>query len=75
MKSTSITKRKTFISNGITRICSHYIEWQLEDKNIIQLSDMDIEHIQNSLIENNVAGELCTINPQGKEICGWWSIQ
>ena len=74
MKSTVSRKRRNAVSRGIERICSHNIEWRLEGKGL-QLWDMDIEHIQNSLIENYVAGELCTISPSGKEVWGWWSIQ
>ena len=74
MKSSVKTKRRTAVSRGIERICSHSIEWRLDDRDI-QLSDMDVEHIQNMLIENYLSGELCTINPKGHEVCGWWSIQ
>ena len=74
MKSTVKRNRRKAVSRGIERICAHYIEWHLEGKGL-QLWDMDIEHIQNSLIENYVEGELCTINSNGKEVRGWWSIQ
>ena len=74
METTVKRTTRNSISKGITRICSHHIEWSLSDKEL-QLSDLDIEHIQNMLIDNYVAGELCTINPNGKEVSGWWSIQ
>jgi hypothetical protein len=74
MKSTAKSKSRKAISKGIERICSHYIEWRLDGKDL-QLWDVDIEHIQNCLIENYVQGELCTISPSGKEVRGWWSIQ
>jgi hypothetical protein len=67
-------KRRKAVSTGIERICAHYIDWRLDDRDI-QLSDMDIEHIQNCLIENYVQGELCTISPKGKTVWGWWNIQ
>jgi len=65
--------RRKAISRGIERICSHNIEWQFEGKGL-KLWDIDIELIQNSLIENNVAGELCTVSPTGKKVWGWWNI-
>ena len=68
------SKSRKAISTGIERICSHNIEWRLDAKGL-QLWDMDIEHIQNSLIDNYVAGELCTISPSGKTVLGWWNIQ
>jgi hypothetical protein len=75
MKSKASTgKRRKAVSKGIERICSHSIEWNLEGREL-ELSDLDIEHIQNMLIDNYVAGELCTIAPSGKEVFGWWSIQ
>ena len=67
-------KRRQAISKGIERICSHTIEWCLEGKGV-KLYDTDIEHIQNSLIDNYVEGELCTITPNGNVATGWWSIQ
>ena len=66
--------RRSPISTGIERICSHFIEWRLDGKGL-QLSDIDIEHITNMLIDNYISGELCTIAPNHKEISGWWSIQ
>ena len=70
---TNVKIRKA-ISKGIERICSHNIEWQLEAKGL-KLLDIDIEHIQNSLIDNYVAGELYTIAPNGNTVSGWWNIQ
>jgi hypothetical protein len=70
---TAVNSRKA-ISKGIERICSHHIEWQLEGKGL-QLWDIDMEHIQNCLIENDVEGELCTLSDKGQTIRGWWSIQ
>ena len=67
-------KRRQAISKGKQKICSHTIEWQLEGEKL-RLSDTDIEHIQNSLIDNYVSGELCTITPNGDIVNGWWSIQ
>ena len=55
-------KKRQAISKGIERVCSHTIEWRLDGKGL-KLSDTDIEHIQNSLIDNYVSGELCTIHP------------
>ena len=72
MKTT--VKRSNAVSKGIERICSHYIEWRLDCKGL-QLSDMDIEHIQNCLIDNCVEGELCTLSPNGFKVYGWWNIQ
>ena len=75
MKSTTVKRnRRKAVSRGIERICSHYIEWRLDGKGL-KLWDVDIEHIQNSLIENYVEGELCTITPNGHEVWGWWNIQ
>ena len=68
------TRRKTAVSRGTERICSHFIDWRLDDRDI-QLSDIDVEHIQNLLIENYLSGELCSVNSKGKEVSGWWSIQ
>jgi hypothetical protein len=67
-------KKRQAISKGMERICSHTIEWWLEGKGL-KLSDTDIEHIQNSLIDNYVSGELCTITPNGDTANGWWGIQ
>jgi hypothetical protein len=74
MKSTIKRQRRNAVSKGIERICSHNIEWILDGKGL-QLWDMDIEHIQNSLIDNYIAGELCTLTPSGKTVSGWWNIQ
>jgi len=74
MKTTVKRIRSRAVSTGIERICSHYIEWRLDGTGL-RLWDVDIEHIQNSLIENYVAGELCTLSSDGKEVRGWWSIQ
>ena len=75
MKSQTVKRnRRQAVSKGIERICAHYIDWRLDDRNI-KLSDMDIEHIQNMLIENYVEGELCTISPNGQQVWGWWNIQ
>ena len=74
MKSTAKQNRRQAVSRGIERICSHYIEWYLDGKGL-QLWDVDIEHIQNSLIENYVEGELCTISSNGQIVRGWWNIQ
>jgi len=71
---TTVNKGKKAISKGITRICSHYIEWYLNDKGL-KLTDFDIEHIQNMLIDNYVTGDVCTIVPNGSTVGGWWSIQ
>jgi hypothetical protein len=71
---TAVRKSRNAISTGIERICSHNIEWSLDGRGL-ELSDMDIEHIQNSLIDNYVEGELCTLTPKDKEVWGWWSIQ
>ena len=67
-------KRRKEISRGIERICSHNVEWQLDGKGL-RLSDIDVEHIQNSLIDNCIEGELCTISPSGMIVFGWWNIQ
>ena len=75
MKSLTVKrKRRKAVSRGIERICSHNIEWCLNGKGL-NLWDIDIEHIQNSLIDNFIEGELCTISPNGQEVWGWWSIQ
>jgi hypothetical protein len=65
---------KNPISKGIIQICSHYVEWYLNGKGL-HLSDFDIEHITNMLIDNYITGELCTISPNGNTVCGSWSIQ
>ena len=70
----NIEKRRSPISNGIINICSQTIEWYLNGKGL-QLSDFEIEHIQNMLIDNNLTGNLCTILPNGNTVDGWWSIQ
>ena len=66
--------KETAISKGIARICSHYIEWSLNAKGL-KLSAMDMEQITNTLIENSVEGELCTIAPNGTIVGGYWNIQ
>jgi hypothetical protein len=74
MKSTTVRKRRrSAVSTGIERICSHNVEWRLEGKGH-RLWDCDVEHIQNCLIENYVSGELCTIS-NGRTVWGWWNIQ
>ena len=72
--STTAKKSKQVVSEGEEKICSHTIEWYLEGEGL-KLSDTDIEHIQNSLINNYVSGELCTITPDGNVANGWWNIQ
>ena len=76
MKTATIVRRKRrqAVSKGMEKICSHVIEWCLEGKGL-KLSDTDVEHIQNLLIENYTTGELCTITPNGNVANGWWSIQ
>lgn len=74
MNKTVKRKRRNPVSRGIAKICSHNIEWYLEGKGQ-RLWDMDTEHIRNMLIENYVAGELCSIGSNGEEVRGWWSIQ
>jgi len=76
MNTTAPTKRKkrVSISKGIARICSHCIEWTLNGEEL-NLSEMDREHITNSLIENYLEGELSTITPNGEIVSGWWNIQ
>ena len=66
--------RRTAISKGIIRICSHFIEWNLDGKGL-DLSATDMEQITNALIENRLEGELCTISPNGTIVGGWWNIQ
>lgn len=60
-------------SSGTARICAHTIEWRLNREGI-RLTDMDIEHICNMLIENYIEGELCTLTPDNQEVRGWWNI-
>ena len=67
-------KRRSAVSTGIERICSHYIEWSLNDKGL-NLSEMDVEHITNALTENSLEGKLYTISPNGKIVGGYWNIQ
>ncbi|MDL2262984.1 hypothetical protein LJC11_05745 [Bacteroidales bacterium OttesenSCG-928-I21] len=76
MKTATTIKRKgrQAISKGREKICSHVIEWWLEGKGL-KLSDMDIEQIKNSLIENYTTGELNAISPNGNITNGWWSVQ
>jgi hypothetical protein len=71
---TTVKKGRNAISKGIARICSHNIEWSLNGKGL-NLSGMDMEHITNSLIDNSLGGELCTIAPNGETVGGWWNIQ
>jgi hypothetical protein len=78
MNTTVIRKRRIpipkGISKGIAKICSHNIEWHLEGKGH-RLWDVDIEHIQNMLIKNFIAGKLCSTGSDGEKVRGWWSIQ
>jgi hypothetical protein len=67
------TKRQA-ISKGIQKICGNIIEWRLNGKGL-DLSAMDLEQITNSLIDNYIEGELCTITPNGSTANGWWAIQ
>ncbi|MDR1983286.1 MAG: hypothetical protein LBQ28_00445 [Prevotellaceae bacterium] len=67
-------KRRQAVSTGTERICAHNIEWRLNGRGL-ELSEVDIEHITNCLIDNYVQGELCTITPNGGTACGWWNIQ
>ena len=70
----STIKRNNDVSTGVEKICSHNIEWLLEGKGL-QLWDIDIENIKNSLISNNMSGELHTLTPNGNTAWGWWCIQ
>ena len=74
MKATVKRTRRTPISKGIIRICSNYVEWCLNGKGL-NLSAIDVECITNSLIENRLEGELCTIAPNGETVNGQWNIQ
>ena len=76
MKASAVTKRRkrTSISKGIARICSHCIEWTLNGTGL-NLSSMDMESITNALVENRLEGELSTITPNGEIVSGQWSIQ
>lgn len=73
MKKAVKTKRQA-VSKGIQKICGNIIEWRLYGKGLA-LSAMDLEQITNSLIDNYVEGELCTITPNGNTTNGWWAIQ
>ena len=58
------------------QICSHEIEFWFRDNPDKNLDEYDIEHIQNLLIENYVAGELCQYdNELDEEYYGWWQIK
>jgi hypothetical protein len=74
MKTTVKNQRRQAVSKGVERICAHRIEWYLEGRGH-RLWDTDIEYIQNRLIENFVEGELCSIDTNDKQVCGWWNIQ
>ena len=74
METTVKRTKRNPISKGITRICSHCIEWSLNGKGL-DLSATDMEHITNALIENRLEGELYTIAPNGTIVGGWWNIQ
>jgi hypothetical protein len=71
---TTVKRRRQAVSTGTERICAHNIEWRLDGRGL-KLSDTDIEHITNCLIDNYVQGELCTLTPRDQEICGWWNIE
>jgi hypothetical protein len=71
---TTVKRRREAVSTGTERICAHNIEWRLDWKGL-ELSEVDIEHITNCLINNCVQGELCTLTPNNKEVWGWWNIQ
>jgi hypothetical protein len=74
MKATIKRTGRNVLSKGIARICSHSIEWSLNGKGL-NLSELDMEHITNALIENRLEGELCTIAPNGTIVGGWWNMQ
>lgn len=74
MKTAVKTKRRNAISKGTTKICAHIIEWCLYEKGLA-LTAIDLEQIVNSLINNEVEGELCTITANGFAVSGWWNIQ
>ena len=61
-------------SGGILLLYSHNIEWWLYGSGH-SLSETDEEHICAMLAQNFVAGELCTIVPNGDEVYGWWNIK
>ena len=71
---TTAKRRRSAISKGIVKICSHPIEWYLNGKGLV-LSSIDIERITNALIDNSLEGELCTIAPNGTTVSGYWNIQ
>jgi hypothetical protein len=73
MKKTVKTKRQS-ASKGIRKICGNIIEWRLNGKGL-DLSAVDLEQITNSLINNYIEGELCTITPNGNTANGWWAVQ
>jgi len=65
---------KSPISRGVIQICSQPVEWYLNGRGH-QLSDFDVEHIQNMLIDNYVEGNLCSITTIGNTVSGYWSIR
>jgi hypothetical protein len=71
---TAVKVKRQAVSRGIEKICAHYIEWRLYGKGL-KLSAIDLEQITNSLIDNCIEGELCTLTPNGDTANGWWSIQ
>lgn len=66
--------------NKTVHLYAHTIEYWWEwDKEFPdyehELSESDEEHICRMLAENCVQGELCSIEPDDREIYGWWKIQ
>ena len=62
----------------IERICSHNIEFNYfsKSKNAVP-NDMELQHVQDSLIDDYSAGELFMlkiINGREYEFRGWWKI-
>lgn len=64
----------------IKRICAHDVKFEYFSRSPIAIpEESDIEHVENMIHENYLAGELVSIrnanNGRQYEFRGWWSIQ
>jgi len=63
------------MENKTIEILLHNIEYWYEEKEEMEITESDIEHVKKMIDDGCYQGELCTI-PDGEdeEVYGWWKI-
>jgi len=58
--------------NKITKILGNDVSWHVDSKNVTELDECTIEHIQNLIADECFQGQVCMTLKNGKETTGWW---